>query len=128
MKTSQLLTDPDRRTTAAAQPLQARGVANRRRWLALACGGAAAWLLAHAAPARAQAPLTEGEVRKVDRDAGKLTLRHGPIAHLDMPAMTMVFRVAEAKLVTGVKEGDRVRFAAERVNGQFTVTALEAAK
>ena len=72
--------------------------------------------------------MTEGEVRKVDREAGKVTLRHGPIAHLDMPAMTMVFRVAEPKLLTGVKEGDRIRFAAERVNGQFTVTAVEAAK
>ncbi len=119
---------PDRRAAAAAQPLPAARAFDRRRWLALACGAAAACLLAQAGPARAQAPMTEGEVRKVDREAGKVTLRHGPIAHLDMPAMTMVFRVAEPKLLTGVKEGDRIRFAAERVNGQFTVTAVEAAK
>jgi len=84
----------------------------------------------HAAhhPASAAAPQSEGEVRKVDRDQGKLTLRHGPLENLGMPAMTMVFKVADPKLLDGLKDGDKVRFTAERVNGAFTVTALQAAR
>src|SRR5258708_7023866 len=73
-------------------------------------------LSAASAPA-ASAPLTEGEVRKVDKEASKLTLRHGRIENLDMPGMTMVFRVADPKMLDGVKEGDSVRFSADRVNG-----------
>lgn len=76
----------------------------------------------------ASAPTTQGEVRKVDKAQGKLTLRHGPITHLDMPGMTMVFRVIDAKMLEEIKEGDMVRFAAERVNGAITVTAIEAVK
>ena len=73
-------------------------------------------------------PASDGEVRKVDREQGKLTLRHGPIANLDMPGMTMVFRVADPKLLDGIKEGDKVKFSADRVNGAITVTAIQAAK
>ena len=76
----------------------------------------------------ASTPLTEGEVRKVDKEASKLTLRHGRIENLDMPGMTMVFRVADPKMLDGVKEGDSVRFSADRVNGALTVTAIESAK
>jgi Cu/Ag efflux protein CusF len=72
--------------------------------------------------------MAEGEVRKVDKEAGKLTLRHGRIENLDMPAMTMVFRAADPKLLDGLKEGDKVRFAADRVDGAITVTRIEAAK
>lgn len=83
-----------------------------------------------AAPApQAQAPAgtwTEGEVRKLDKAQGKLTLRHGPIANLQMPAMSMVFRVADLALLDAVREGDKVRFVAEQVNGVFTVRAIEA--
>jgi Cu/Ag efflux protein CusF len=104
----------------------ARGLHTARRQLLASVLVAAG--LAWAGPAAAQTPLTDGEVRKVDREAGKLTLRHARIQHLDMPAMSMVFRVSEPKLLDGLKEGDRIRFAAERVNGQFTVTAVEAAK
>ena len=78
-----------------------------------------------AAPA---APSSEGEVRKIDKDAGKLTLQHGPIANLEMPGMTMVFRVADPKMLDGLKEGDRVRFSAQRVNGAITVTAIDAVR
>ncbi len=81
-----------------------------------------------AAPASATAALTDGEVRKVDQEQGKLTLRHGPIATLDMPAMTMVFRVADPKLLDGLHPGDKVRFAAENRNGAYTVTAIERAR
>jgi Cu(I)/Ag(I) efflux system periplasmic protein CusF len=73
-------------------------------------------------------PMADGEVRKVDKDAGKVTLRHGPIANLEMPGMTMVFKVADPKLLEGLKEGDKVKFTAQRVDGAITVTAIESAK
>jgi Cu(I)/Ag(I) efflux system periplasmic protein CusF len=79
-------------------------------------------------PAAANAAMTDGEVRKVDKSAGKVTLRHGPIANLDMPGMTMVFKAANPQLLERLKEGDKVRFAADRVNGAITVTAIEPAK
>lgn len=69
-----------------------------------------------------------GEVRKVDKEQGKLTLKHGPIANLDMPGMTMVFKVADPTMLDSVKEGDKVRFSAEKVNGAITVTAIEPVK
>ena len=74
------------------------------------------------------APTTDGEVRKVDKEQGKVTLKHGPIANLGMPGMTMVFKVADPKMLDAIKEGDKVKFAADKVNGAFTVTAIEAAK
>ena len=90
---------------------------------------AAALLLFACATVSAQtAPMSDGEVRKVDKEAGKVTLRHGPIANLEMPGMTMVFRVANPKMLEGLKDGDKVRFAAERANGAITITAIEPAK
>ena len=83
--------------------------------------------LAGAALGQAPAPNADGEVRKVDKAQGKLTLRHGPIANLDMPPMTMVFRVVDPKLLETIKPGDKIRFAAENLNGAMTVTAIEAA-
>lgn len=83
---------------------------------------------AHHASAPAAAPQSEGEVRKIDKAQGKLTLRHGPLQNLDMPAMTMVFRVSDPKLLDSLKEGDKVRFSAEKINGAFTVTAIQPAK
>ena len=77
-------------------------------------------------PAAAAASMTDGEVRKVDHDAGKVTLRHGPIANLDMPGMTMVFKVTDPKMLENLKEGDKVRFSADRVNGAIAVTRIEA--
>jgi Cu(I)/Ag(I) efflux system periplasmic protein CusF len=71
---------------------------------------------------------TEGEVRKVDKDAGKITLKHGAIANLDMPPMSMVFRAADAAMLDKVKEGDKVRFKAEKIQGAYTVTRIEPAK
>ena len=78
--------------------------------------------------AQATADRSEGEVRKIDKEQGKVTLKHGPIANLDMPAMTMVFRVADPKMLDGIKEGDRVKFAADKVNGAYTVMAMEVSK
>lgn len=85
---------------------------------------------AHHAPAAsaAAASRSDGEVRKVDKAQGKLTLRHGPIANLDMPGMTMVFKVADPRMLESVKEGDKVKFSADRINGVFTVTAIEPAR
>lgn len=73
------------------------------------------------------APSTEGEVRKVDKAAGKIMLKHGPITNLDMPGMTMVFRVSDPALLDRVKAGDKVRFTAEKVDGALTVVRMEAA-
>ena len=72
--------------------------------------------------------LTEGEVRKVDKQAKKITLRHGAIRNLDMPGMTMVFNVTDASVLDKVKPGDKVRFAADKVGDALTVTYLERAK
>lgn len=74
------------------------------------------------------ASMTEGEVRKVDLDARKITLKHGEIKNLGMPGMTMVFQVKEPSMLEQVKVGDKVRFTADKVNGAITVTAIEAAK
>lgn len=73
----------------------------------------------------AQTPMSDGEVRKVDKEQGKVTLRHGPIQSLEMPGMTMVFKVADPKMLDKVKEGDKVRFTADRVGGAITVTHIE---
>ena len=75
--------------------------------------------------AQANAALTDGEIRKVDKDAKKITLKHGPISNLDMPAMTMVFQVKDPALLDQVKAGDKVKFAAEKLGGAFTVTRIE---
>ena len=69
---------------------------------------------------------TQAEVRRVDRDAKKITLRHEAITNLDMSAMTMVFQVAEPAMLDAVKPGDRVRFEAEKIPGGYRVTRIEA--
>jgi Cu/Ag efflux protein CusF len=74
------------------------------------------------------AQLTEGEVRKVDKVAQKLTIRHGPIVHLEMPAMTMVFQVKDPAMLDNVKTGDKVKFSVEKAGGTFTVTHVETVK
>jgi Cu/Ag efflux protein CusF len=72
--------------------------------------------------------LTDGEVRKVDKDNQKITLKHGELKNLGMPGMTMVFQVKEAAMLDQVKAGDKVRFAADKANGGYVVTEIEAAK
>lgn len=71
--------------------------------------------------------MAEAEVRKVDKDASKITLKHGPIRNLDMPGMTMVFQVRDKALLDKVAAGDKVRFTAEQLQGAYTVTSLEKA-
>jgi Cu/Ag efflux protein CusF len=74
------------------------------------------------------AMFSEGLVKKVDKAQGKITLKHGPLHNMDMPGMTMVFRVQDAGWLDQVQPGDKVRFVAERVNGALTVTQLETVK
>jgi Cu(I)/Ag(I) efflux system periplasmic protein CusF len=96
----------------------------RRSVLAAAAAALGFALLAGGGTAHAQAPTTAGEVTKLDKAGGRITLKHGEIKHLDMPPMTMAFRVRDAKLLDGVNVGDKVRFAVERIDGQFTVVSL----
>ena len=82
-----------------------------------------------AAPAYAQSAMIAGTVTKIDESTGKITLKHGPIKKLDMDeGMTMVFRAADPAMLKAVKAGDKVKFDADKVNGQLTVTKIEKAK
>ena len=74
-----------------------------------------------------KADLTEGEVRKVDREAKKITIKHGEIKNLDMPPMTMVFQVKDALMLDALKPGDKIRFTVEKTTSGFVVTELQAA-
>jgi Cu/Ag efflux protein CusF len=80
---------------------------------------------ASAAEPAVNRPMSEGEVKKVDAKAQTITLAHGPIKNLDMPAMTMAFKVKTPALLSKVKVGDKVKFSAEMPNGVMTVVALE---
>ena len=83
---------------------------------------------AAAQPAAAPAEMTEGEVRKVDKDNSKVTLKHGAIKNLDMPPMTMVFSVSDAALLEKLSVGDKVLFKAGKQGGAITVTEIRSAK
>lgn len=101
-----------------------------KKWILLSALAMATPLYAQpVTPSAAQAAMmSEGVVRKIDAANGKITLRHGPIANLDMPAMTMVFRVQPVELLNTVKVGDTIRFHAERLDGVFSVTAIQPAQ
>ena len=88
----------------------------------------AAFLLGSFAFVAVAADMTEGEVRKIDKPARKITLKHGEIKNLEMPGMTMVFQVEDAGLLDKVQAGDKVRFTAAKTNGAFVVTAIEVAR
>jgi Cu(I)/Ag(I) efflux system protein CusF len=79
-----------------------------------------------ALPAAAQS--VSGTVTKIDEPQGKLTINHGAIKNLDMDAMTMVFRASDPAMLKGLKAGDKIKFDADRVNGQITVVKLQKAK
>ncbi len=79
-------------------------------------------------PAAVFSVMTDGVVRRIDASSGKITLRHGPIVNLDMPGMTMVFRVQSADMLNKVKVGDAVKFHAEQINGALTVTSIQTVK
>lgn len=98
-----------------------------RTFIALAALSLSAWGLS---PALAQTStsnppeLTEGVVRKIDKDNGKLTLRHAEIKNLEMPPMTMVFNVKDKAQLDPLKVGDKVRFSAAREGGKIVVTEI----
>lgn len=69
---------------------------------------------------------SEGEIRKIDKDAKKITIKHGELRHLEMPPMTMVFQVKDPSLLDKVKQGDKVSFIAEKEGGQFIVIQIDA--
>jgi len=121
-----------RNETTSLRRLRLRPVAAAAMGLAILC--------AFAPPASAQdakagttaasatdTALSDGEVRKIDRSAMKITLRHGPLTNLDMPPMTMVFRVQDAALLDSVKVGDKVKFKAAKEGGAFVVVELRPA-
>jgi Cu/Ag efflux protein CusF len=90
---------------------------------------ATASLLAFLAIAPAHAQIVEGIVTKLDEPTGKITLKHGPIKNLEMDeGMTMVFRAQDPAMLKQVKVGDKVKFEADKINGQFTVTKIQKAK
>ena len=74
--------------------------------------------------APAQGANASGEITKVDKAAGRVTLKQGEIKSLNMPPMTMTYRVKEARLLDDLKAGDNVRFAAERIDGQYVITVI----
>ena len=83
----------------------------------------------HSAPASApnqsQSPLADGEVKKVDKAAGKVTVSHGPLKNLGMPPMTMVFKVKETTWLDTLKAGMKIRFQAETIDGALTIVRYE---
>lgn len=81
------------------------------------------------APAYSQSSMVDGQVTKIDESAGKITLKHGPIKKFDMDdGMTMVFRVHDPAMLKQVKVGDKIKFEADKINGQFTVIKLQKTK
>jgi Cu(I)/Ag(I) efflux system protein CusF len=74
---------------------------------------------------QAESPTVFGRVVKIDLPAGKITISAGPIPNLEMPAMTMVFKVADPKFLTLVKPGDKIKFSAEHIDNQFVITAIQ---
>ncbi|MDP3226460.1 MAG: copper-binding protein [Acidovorax sp.] len=82
---------------------------------------------ASSATSAQQAPLSEGEITRWDPRTLRLTLKHGEIKNLEMPPMTMVFRVQDASVLGDLKPGDKVRFQAEQANGAYHVKQIEKA-
>lgn len=80
------------------------------------------------AMAPAEATMVDAQIKKVDKAAGKVTLAHGPLTNLNMPAMTMVFRVKEANWLDAMKTGDKIRFVADNIDGAVTVVRFEPMK
>ena len=107
---------------------------------ALLAGASSAWAASHTASpavaddaknqpaAGAATAMTEGEIRKIDLDNKKITIKHGEIKNLDMPSMTMVFQVKDPAMLEKVKAGDKVRFRADKANGAMVVTDMQPAQ
>ena len=93
-----------------------------------AAGDHAGHGMAMQATASTEMQMVDGVVKKVDKSAGKVTLSHGPLTNLSMPAMTMVFRVKDVNWLDQMKAGDKIRFMAANVNGAVTIVHFEPAK
>ena len=72
--------------------------------------------------------MTDGEVRKIDKEVGKITIKHGEIKHMDMPGMTMVFTAKDKSLLSNVKPGDKVKFMVVNEGGKMVVTDIQPAQ
>jgi hypothetical protein len=72
--------------------------------------------------------MADGEIKKIDRDNKKMTIKHGDIKSLDMPGMTMVFQIRDTTILEAFKAGDKVKFIAEKLDGAFVVTGMQLAK
>ena len=83
---------------------------------------------ATATPAPATKDMADAEIRKIDKDARKITLKHGEIKNLDMPGMTMLFQVKDPAMLDMVKAGDKVKFKAEKIGGAIVVTEIQVTK
>ena len=94
----------------------------------IAQGSLAQTAMNHGAMPMAAAAMSDGEVRKIDKETGKITIRHGPIKHLDMPPMSMVFTAKDPALLDRVKVGDKIRFHAADEAGKMIVTDIQLAK
>ena len=94
----------------------------------LSAAHVAAPMASPGASAPAAADMTDAEVRKVDKEGGKLTLKHGAIKNLDMPGMTMVFQVKDKAMLDKLQAGDKVKFKAVDDAGKFTVTEIQPAR
>ena len=81
-----------------------------------------------AVAAVSNAALAEGEVRKIDKAAGTVTIKHGPIRNLDMPPMTMAYRVKDQAMLDQLKAGDKIAFEANDIGGAFTLMRFEKMK
>jgi Cu(I)/Ag(I) efflux system periplasmic protein CusF len=82
-----------------------------------------------APPVLAQSTMTDGLVIKIDQAAGKITIKHGPLKQFEMDeGMTMVYRADDPAVLKNIRVGDKIKFVADRVNGQFTVTRIEKAR
>ena len=74
------------------------------------------------------ADMTDGEVRKIDKEQKTITLKHGEIKSIDMPGMTMVFKLKDPAMLDALKPGDKVKFAVEKVGSALVVTEINVAK
>ena len=108
------IVDPRRNLARRAVPALAQGTHMAHRARPKAAAPSAAW--------------TDGVVKTIHKQEGQVTISHEPLVNLGMGKMTMTFRVKTPALMEGVKEGSKIRFVAENVNGELTVVALEAVK
>ena len=72
--------------------------------------------------------MSDGEIKKVDLEAGKVTIKHGEIKHLDMPSMTMVFIAKDKRLLTNIKPGEKIKFMVVHEDGKMIVTDIQPAQ